>query len=347
MTDGTPGGRPATEVLAACRDLVGPAVRAAVDTLPPSIRQVAGYHLGWWDAGGIPESRPACGGKALRPALVLLAAEAAGGSVHNAVAGAAAVELAHNFSLLHDDVMDRDGKRRHRAAAWQVYGAGAAILAGDALLALAFDVLAASGRAGAASVRILAATVQDLVDGQSADLAFERRTDVDLTECLVMARRKTGALFGCACAVGALGAGGDAEPVRRLHAFGERLGLAFQLVDDLRGIWGDPAVTGKPRCGDLRNGKKTLPVVAALTSGTPAGLQLAELYLNPAGRPLPDGELARAADLVEAAGGRSWCHATVNEQLAMALRELHAAGAPPRTAAELGALARLITDRHN
>ncbi|MGH3387547.1 MAG: polyprenyl synthetase family protein, partial [Actinomadura sp.] len=250
----------------------------------------------------------------------------------------------HNFSLLHDDVMDGDVTRRHRRTAWHVFGTSPAILAGDALLSLAFDVLAASGHpAAGACVRMLSGAVLDLVDGQRADVAFEDRADVDLPECLHMAERKTGALLGCSGAVGAAFGDGSPEQIAHLRGFGERLGLAFQVVDDLLGIWGDPDVTGKPRHSDLRSRKKSLPVVSALTSGTPAGHELAALYHRDA--PLSGPDVAYAAELIDTAGGRSWSRAQADGLLAQALGHLRSAGPTARTAAELHALADLITRR--
>jgi geranylgeranyl diphosphate synthase type I len=291
--------RSAAEVLAASRASVEPVLRVAIDTLPLAMMRIAGYHFGWWDENGHPEQ--AGGGKAIRPALVLLSAEAVGGVPAVVVPAAAAVELVHNFSLLHDDVMDGDLTRRHRRTAWSVFGRNAAILAGDALLALALDVLAATGHPIAMEgIRMLTAAVQDLVEGQSADLDFEQRVEVELVECLRMAERKTGALMGCACAVGACWGGAHREQVERLRRFGVHLGVAFQHVDDLLGIWGDPVVTGKPVYSDLRSRKKSLPVVAALTSDTPAGRELAALYLGD--QPSSDSELAHAAELIEIAG---------------------------------------------
>lgn len=345
-------GRPAGDVLALSRAAVEPAMRAAVDTLPRSMRLIAGYHFGWWDAGGrsVPSPSGAEAGKALRPALALACARAVAGTTASttasAVPAAVAVELVHNFSLLHDDVMDGDVTRRHRPTAWSVFGRSPAILAGDSLLTLAMDVLAGSGHpATADGLRMLGAAVQQLVDGQSADLEFERRADVGLAECMSMARRKTGALLGCACALGALYGGADAARVASLRGFGERLGLAFQLVDDLLGIWGDPAVTGKPVHSDLDNRKKSLPVVAALTSGTPAARELAALYHRE--RPMSGAELAHAAELVEATGARTWGRTQADELLTEALRELTAAQPAPGPAAELAALARLATHRNH
>lgn len=327
-------GRSAPQVLAWSRDTVDPALRAAVDSLPESTRRIASYHFGWQDQDGRPAQ--ADGGKALRPALALLAARAVGGTGEDAVPAAVAIELTHNFSLLHDDVMDGDTTRRHRATAWTVFGVDAAILAGDALLSLAFDVLADSGQ----GLRTLSSAVQKLVDGQVADSLFETRTDVALPECLRMAQLKTGALLGCACALGAMFGGGRPEQVAHLRLFGECLGLAYQFVDDLLGIWGDPAVTGKPTHSDLRRRKKTLPVVAALTTDTPAGRDLAGRYHDPA--PL---DLAHAAELIELAGARAWSQSEADTLLAAALRELSSADPAAPAAAELGELARLATRR--
>ncbi|MGQ0715825.1 MAG: family 2 encapsulin nanocompartment cargo protein polyprenyl transferase [Pseudonocardiales bacterium] len=340
-------GRSAGEVLAWSRTTVEPALRTAVDTLPPMMRRIAGYHFGWWNEHGQPDQVPgvkATGGKAIRPALVLLSAQAVGGVTAVAVPAAAAVELVHNFSLLHDDVIDGDVTRRHRPTAWSVFGLNAAILAGDALLTLALDVLATSGHPAATDgTRLLSAAVQELVEGQSMDLDFEQRTQVEVAECQRMAEGKTGALLRCACAVGALFGGGSPEQVQCLRGFGAHLGLAFQHMDDLLGIWGDPAVTGKPVYSDLRSRKKSLPVVATLTSGTPSGRELAALYHRD--QPLTSTDLARAADLIDTAGGRTWSHTQVDDLLVAAMRDLQAAGPTDRAAGELGALARLATHR--
>jgi geranylgeranyl diphosphate synthase type I len=296
----------AGDVLRRTRSLVEPALRRAVDSLPGNLRLISGYHLGWWDADGA--AVPIPGGKAIRPALTVLSARVCADdpeATEAAVAPAVAIELVHNFSLLHDDVMDGDTTRRHRPTAWTVYGIGPAILAGDALLNLASEVLADSNApsAGTAS-RMLSAAVLELIDGQSADLSFEKRTDVSPAECVRMAERKTGALLGCACALGGLFAGADNGRVDHLRGFGSALGLAFQIVDDLLGIWGNPERTGKPVFADLRRRKKSLPVVAALTGESGPANELAELYALP--RALTDEELRTAADLVERAGGRAW-----------------------------------------
>ncbi len=335
-------GRSAQELLAWSRDQVEPALRAAVGRMPLATQRIANYHFGWEDEDGAPAH--ADGGKALRPALVLLAAQAVGGTAEAAVPAAVAVELVHNFSLLHDDVMDCDLTRRHRATAWSVFGLGPAILAGDALLSLAFDVLVDSGNQRAdQAARMLGTSVQELVDGQLADSQFETRDDVVLSECVRMAQLKTGALLGCSTALGALFGGGRAEQVDHLRLFGEDLGLAYQYVDDLLGIWGDPKVTGKPVHSDLRRRKKSLPAVSALTSGTDAGRELAKLYQRK--EELADDELPYAAELIEMTGAREQSQLQADALLTSSLGELASARALEPAAAELEQLARLATRR--
>ncbi len=189
----------------------------------------------------------------------------------------------------------------------------------------------------------MSAAVGELCEGQALDLAFEARGDVTVAECMAMAEAKTGALLGAACELGALAAGADTQRARCYRMFGRRLGLAFQLADDLLGIWGDPAVTGKPAGSDLMSRKKSLPVVAALTSGTPPGEQLALLYQR-------DGELderdaALAATLVEQSGGRAWAQAEADRQAGAARHALAEAGPDPAAAVDLEVLTALLARR--
>ncbi|MFJ3638535.1 family 2 encapsulin nanocompartment cargo protein polyprenyl transferase [Streptomyces sp. NPDC090108] len=340
-------GQEAPVLLERTRVLVDPVLRAAVDTLPGSMRRVALYHFGWQRADGTPATGNA--GKAIRPALVLAAAAALGGHEARtaAVRAAAAVELVHNFTLLHDDVMDRDTTRRHRPTAWTVFGTPDAILVGDALHALAARLLAddphpASVRAAAR----IADCVMELCEGQHTDTDMESRAPdaVTLDEVLVMAEAKTGALLGCACALGGLYAGAGDEAVAALDSFGRQAGLAFQLIDDVIGIWGDPARTGKPAGADLAVRKKSLPVVAALASGTPEAAELAALYREPHDE-RDTGGIARTALAVERAGGRDWAQAEAADRMALAVQELARAVPAPEAAGGLLALAEFVTRR--
>jgi geranylgeranyl diphosphate synthase type I len=321
--------------------LVEPHMRAMLDLLDPRTRLVAGYHLGYWDAVGAPADG---GGKGIRATLALLSARAAGEPPERGVPAAAAVEFAHNFSLLHDDVLDGDVRRRHRPTAWAVFDLSAAILAGDALLSLAQDALTTSGQVGAVpAARRLGDDVRRLIAGQAADLEFERRPEVTLEECLAMAADKTAALLSCSCALGALLCGAAPQLVEALSRFGAHLGVAFQLVDDLLGIWGEPERTGKPVRSDLRTRKKSLPVVRAATSPTAAGTAFRELYAVP--RSLTDAELDRAAELIELSGAREWTADEADRRTTAAISELDGVSLPPDVHRELTELARLMTGR--
>jgi geranylgeranyl diphosphate synthase type I len=322
-------------VLSQVLDVLQPALRAALADLCPDMSRVSGYHLGWWDADGKPDS--AGGGKALRPALALLATRAVGAPDASAAPACVAVELVHNFSLLHDDIMDGDAERRHRPTAWTVFGTSAAILAGDALVVAAVDALLAVGTPAAArATRALAAATQRLITGQTADLDFEDRLDVTIDECVRMAGNKTAALLGNACALGALVADADQATCDALAAFGEEL-------DDLLGIWGAPDRTGKPVRADLRARKKSLPVVAALRTPGDAATELAELYKRP--EPLTEEQLLRAADLIERTGGRAWAEDEADRRYAAAIAHLDTVAMPDAVRAEFVELARFVVER--
>ncbi|GAA2083803.1 family 2 encapsulin nanocompartment cargo protein polyprenyl transferase [Streptomyces albiaxialis] len=330
------GPEEAWELLERARMLTEPALRKAVARLPEPVRPLAAYHFGWRDADGDPAEGG--WGKGVRGALALASARAVGGTAEQAVAAAAGVELVHNFSLLHDDLMDRDATRRGRPAVWARFGEGPAVLTGDALLVLAMEALADEPGA----VAELCEALLVLVGGQGADLEFETRGDVRLDECLRMAAGKTAPLLSAACALGALAAGAAPERTAALRRFGHHLGVAFQLTDDLLGIWGRSARSGKPVGADLRHRKKSPPVVAALASGTPAGRELAELYLRGTG-PLDDAGVRTAAELVERAGGRAWAEKEAARQRAEALAALDAGAPAPEGARALASLAGLIT----
>ncbi|MFF7872360.1 polyprenyl synthetase family protein [Streptomyces qaidamensis] len=307
------------QVLRRCRALVRPALEEAVGRLHPWVGEMAAYSFGWCEVGGAPAV--ASGGKGVRQALAVLGAEAAGAPGRAGVAAAVAVELVHTFSLLHDDIMDGDADRRGRPTVWKAYGTGPAVLAGDALFALAVETLAAQP-GGAGAVRTLSTALGDLVRGQADDLLFADRPwtgpeRVRPDEYRATAERKTGALLGCAAALGAVLGGAGPETAAALDRAGRHLGIAFQIVDDVLGIWGDPRVTGKPVHGDLRERKKTFPVLVAL--GSPLGGRVAALLET---EDAPE----TAAALIEEAGGRSAAMAEARRHITAV--ETALAGAP-------------------
>jgi len=330
------------ERLAHSRDLVEPSMRAAVGRLDQHSRLVASYHLGWCDEHGRP--REASGGKAIRPGLTLLVAEAVAGRPEPGIPGGVAVELVHNFSLIHDDLMDRDTTRRHRRTVWTIWGDATAVLAGDALASLADEVLSEADsphahRAGHA----LAVATRELIRGQVLDVAFEHRDDVGLAECMDMAAGKTSSLLGVAAQLGAILGGADEEVCEAFRTYGWELGLAFQLVDDLLGIWGSPERTGKPVFPDLLAHKKTMPVVWSLENGGAAGRELAD-WLTGIGSPT-EADLQHAAELVERAGGREWAVTEARERVRRAGTALDATGATPASREQFDELARFVVER--
>jgi geranylgeranyl diphosphate synthase type I len=307
------------------RDLVVPALQEAVLRLEPSIREVVEYHMGL--TGG--------GGKALRPALGLLSAQAAGGTAEDALPGAVSVELVHNFSLLHDDVMDKDQERHHRPTAWTVYGESRAILAGDALQTLSIEVLD-----DVRAIALVAGATQRMIAGQALDLGLEGRWDATVDECLEMIAGKTAALLSCSTGVGALLAGAPDGTVTALASFGEQLGMAFQAVDDLLGIWGQPELTGKPVGNDLRQKKVSLPVAAGLESDEAPRLR--ELLSS---AELTGEQVGEATELLERAGAPAFTSQEAERRLGLALAELERADLEPGPRDELAALARFIIER--
>ncbi len=346
-----PGDRDLTELFEWATGLLEPEARRWVDRLDARSRLVAGYQFGWWDAQGVPS---AAAGKAIRPTLVLLCARAVGGRAEDAVPAAVGVELVHNFSILHDDVMDNDRLRRHRPAAWTVFGIPSTVDAADALMSLAFEIFFAEPGSSAdtpcSAAAALGAAIARMVRGQALDLAFEDRDEVTIEDCLSMAADKTASLFAASARLGALYGGAEPWVVDRLTAFGEHLGRAFQLTDDILGIWGTPDATGKPVLSDLRARKKSAPVVAALGSGQAAAGQLGWFYAQDW---LEEDDLREAASLVEVAGGLQWVKQEADSHLGAALallKTLHAGGSGQDVSAamaQLGSLATFLATRQH
>jgi geranylgeranyl diphosphate synthase, type I len=331
-------------ILGRARELFQPALRKAIGSLDPNLRTPVEYHFGWVEPDGTPidvdERGPS--GKAVRPALAVLGAEAAGGDAAVAVPGAVALELIHNFSLIHDDIMDGDRTRRHRPTVWDVYGVGDAIIVGDALHTLAFQVLLDERpRAAGAALRRLADATEAMIAGQAQDSALDRRSDGTLAECVTMEHNKTAALLGASAAVGAVLAGGDSDVEAALHRFGVELGLAFQAIDDVLGIWGDPQVTGKPVGSDLREGKKSLPVTLALDGG---GVLAAAVRAAYAGEPT-DETIGELTDQLDGAGIRQQVERRADKHVAAALAALDGPPLDAGAAEELRGLARFIVAR--
>jgi geranylgeranyl diphosphate synthase type I len=321
---------------------VAPVLAAASAGLEPELRRVVEYHWGWIDARGVRcETRA---GKAIRPTLAVLSAEAVGCDSDVALAGAAALEIVHDFTLIHDDVMDDDRERRGRPSAWTCFGIGRAICAGDALMLLAQQLLL--GDPSPRRVEALSALVdatQTVIAGQALDLSFEGRVDVRVEDYLRMSGMKTGALLGCAASMGAILAEASEEQIRALRDFGEGLGRAFQAVDDWLGIWGDPERVGKPKASDLRQRKSSLPIVMAMRESTPAGRALRAFMESH--EPVDEAAIVRAMAWLDELGTEGATIELARCELDQALARLDSAPLAAAARTELAQLGRFVIER--
>lgn len=236
----------------------------------PGIYNLLRYHLGWADPQGMPLTTSTFQGKALRPTLCLFACESLGGNLDQASQAAAALELVHNFSLIHDDIQDEDVERRHQSTVWHLWGVPRALTAGNAMRCVADMALLQVSQLDVAPQttlkvsELLTESYLKMIQGQCLDLEYETRTSINTGDYLHMIAYKTGALIRTGLEMGALLASEDPAPVQGFARFGDYLGQVFQIRDDYLGIWGDETTTGKAAGNDIRRRKKSFPVVYAL-----------------------------------------------------------------------------------
>jgi geranylgeranyl diphosphate synthase type I len=325
-----------------------PTIEAGMEEAVPrdgGLAVMVRYHLGWCDPTGQPLKGRT--GKRIRPALVLLAAEAAGGRAEVALPAAVAVELLHNFSLVHDDIQDRSPERHGRPTVWSIWGDAQAINAGNLLHVLAHRALAALGEARPAVGRLalerLYETALRLCDGQYLDLSYEQRSRVGLADYLTMIGGKTASLIGLTLELGAMAAVDAPALWSSYRQIGEQFGLAFQIWDDYLGVWGDAATTGKPVGEDIANRKKTLPVAYAFEHAGGADLALLADVYRP-GPPEP-ALVPIVLDLFERVGARAYTERLATETIDRALGALDVAPGAPGPLADLATLARYLVGR--
>ncbi|MET8976716.1 polyprenyl synthetase family protein [Streptomyces sp. NPDC004539] len=325
----------------AAHHTVTPVMRSQVRALEPTLARICSYHLGFTDEHGAPSGTD--GGKLTRAGLMLTAADGLGLRPQDVRCQAAALELLHNSTLIHDDIIDTDELRRGRPAAWKVFGAGPAILAGDALQALALRMVVDDPGPGRVAVSAVFAEATELVlAGQARELTVRLGPGTGVAEYDRIVTEKTSALLECALVTPAVRAGGPAPVVAALRGAGRHLGLAFQILNDVEDIWGDPAVTGKPVRSDIERRNPSFPVLAALTAGGPAAARLDRLWHA------DDTSAAHVAEivaLVEESGGRRTAEERSRGHLDAALEHLARAELSPPATAGLTALFHRIVHR--
>ncbi len=330
-------------------------MRAAVPEVSLPIYDMARYALGWLDEAGRPAS---ASGKGARAALTMLGAEAITDepeALERAAAGAAAVELVHNFSLVHDDVQDGDVERRGRPTVWTIWGVAQAINTGDLMRELADAALrrallhGASAQSVLEAIRRLNQATMLMIEGQYLDLTFEQRLDVEVDEYLAMVERKTGAMMGVSLAIGATLAGASPEQADALDRAGRRLGRCFQMRDDWLGIWADPDALGKPTDADIRRRKKSFPILFALSQApASARRELTEIYrgaLDDGGEDLPDPQVDWVHHLLGEVGADAATDRAAREEYEAFRSELDACRPRPQAVSDLEALALFTLER--
>jgi geranylgeranyl diphosphate synthase, type I len=285
-----------------------------------AFHEMLAYHLGWTGEGAGPEAQ----GKRIRPLLLLLSCSAAGGDWQAALPAGAAVELIHNFSLVHDDIQDQSDLRRGRLTVWKKWGAAHAINAGDALFILAHSAIQALQEKYPPQTTLRAAGILNeaclaLSSGQFMDMAYEKKDGLILEDYWPMVAGKTAALLSGCTQVGALLGAVDEAVFEAYRTFGHALGLAFQIQDDFLGIWGDAALTGKSTSSDLVAGKKSLPVLAGLAKDGAFARRWN------AGTPIDPGEVPALADQLAQEGVKLYTQEMVDQMTDMALQSLREA----------------------
>ncbi|MBI5301365.1 MAG: polyprenyl synthetase family protein [Chloroflexi bacterium] len=303
------------------------------------------YHLGWVDTQfHATVTHP---GKRIRPLLCLLSCEALCGNWQRALPASVAIELAHNFSLIHDDIEDQSDERRGRAAVWKVWGIAQGLNAGDGMFVLArlaLDRMLEDGYplASCATIsHVFDKATLALCHGQFLDLGFETRLDVTVDEYMQMIRGKTAALISAATRIGAMLATEDATQLDAFARFGENIGIAFQITDDILGIWGDPAVMGKSAATDILSKKKSLPALYGLNHPTHGEALRARYHKSQ----LDERDVAQVLALLDQAGARAFAEQRADEYRAAAHAALDATGIANNAMTLLRETAELMTKR--
>ena len=314
---------------------------------PKPLYDIMKYHLGWLDEEL--KHVDQYGGKRFRPTLCLLTYNAIGGVYDKALPAAAAIELIHNFSLIHDDIEDMDTERRHKPTVWKLWGVPHAINVGDGmhvmanLAALRLNELNVTHSKIVDVIGILNRTVMDLCEGQYLDMSFEGRTDVTTDMYLEMISRKTAALIEASTFIGAVLATNNEELAGHFRKFGRKIGIAFQIVDDIIGIWQRTEKTGKPTASDIRNKKKTLPILYAFEKASKKNRKLlTDTYKKDV---LSDEDVTNILNVLEDVDAREASQKIASKFEREALEELNRSRVQNEAMDKLKALANFLVNR--
>lgn len=335
------------EVFTRYRPMVDQGLRAALARDDSPIFDMLRYHMGWTEEDGTPIE--ANTGKAVRPSLCLFAADSVGGSWKGALPAAIAIELIHNFSLVHDDIQDGDTQRRHRSTVWYLWGISHGLNTGAAMNVL--GNLAALQQADGLSSevllrvsRILTEASAEMIEGQVLDLSFEQRPRVNVDDYLKMIGKKTGALLEASLHMGAVIGTDDNLTIEAMRSLGHGLGLLFQVRDDILGVWGVEEATGKPKASDIHRRKKSLPIVYALNAAQGDSRKRLQKVYN-TDRPLTDDDVAEVFAVLNDLRADKFCSDLAEEHAALNYKAIDSLEISPDARAECRELTQFFLER--
>jgi len=314
---------------------------------PKMLYDMMSYHLGWLDHKLKPAEQYK--GKRFRPLLCLLTYNSLSHMFEKAVPVAAAIELIHNFSLIHDDIEDRDEMRRHRPTVWKVFGIPHAINAGDGMHVLSNLAALRLAEKNVAPekvveiLKILNETVMKLCEGQYLDMSFESANDVQVSSYIEMIEKKTAALIEASCHTAAILGTEDEKTIAHFCSFGKNIGIAFQIADDILGVWGKEEKTGKPETSDIEKKKKSLPIIYAFENSSRKDREaLSKIYRK---EKIGKREKEEVMKILNRTNARAYCKKAAKSYKGKALPELKRTGIKNEAVEKMRGIAKFLVER--
>ncbi len=334
------------EVFIPYHEAIETELKKTADSHSLALYDMLRYHMGWLDERGQPEHKKS--GKFVRPTLCLLSCQAVGGDTSKILPAAAALELIHNFSLIHDDIEDASWERHNRPTLWKLWGQSQAINAGDAMFFLAYLALlrlkenSINDEKIIHSIRMLNQACIELCEGQYLDINYESRLDITIEDYLNMIAKKTAALLAISTFLGAYLSSEDKRIVNCLREFGVQLGIAYQIRDDILGIWGIEAKIGKSK-GDISQKKKTLPVVYGLKNSKGEDRKMLEkLYTQES---IQGEDIIKVVRILDGLDARDYAQWLTEQHYHRALAHLDVAGISTLRQAPLREVSSFLVER--
>ena len=324
-------------------------LRSSIPTHDSNLYVIHRYSQGWVKNTGEPVYNASPGGKRIRPTICLFVCDSLNGDWMRAVPAASSIELAHAFSLIHDDIQDQDNERHHRETAWCIWGVPKALVAGNAMRSLgdlATQRLICNGYSNQTAFQatsLIASSCLEIIEGQCLDLSFESHLNITTSEYIKMIKLKTGSLIRCSMELGAVLAVADKNTTNIFRQCGEYLGKAFQIRDDILGTWGTPTITGKPSGNDIRQKKKSYPVIYAFENTSPIGHnELSKIYKK---QHISQVDVQKVLGILDDTNAFNSANALVDQSAHLALQTIKTTGITQQAITEFSLLADFLISR--